>query len=324
MECLVSVIVPVYNTEKYLHRCIDSILNQNLTDMEVILVDDGSTDSSGEICDEYEKKDCRVKVIHQSNKGVSEARNAGLSMACGKYIAFVDSDDYLPNKADIYSSAVSALEQNDVDIMAWLWQFQDDNGRMVIDSKNVPEFFQGKMTTHEFAKGLYYGSYANGLVVCVCNKLYKKGFIENQMFSGRITEDDDWMMRILINNGNVFCQNDFWYVYAQNNSSLTHSKFSESNYHFLDVIKNRSRLFEDDDFIRNHSIKLYLDLYIEYWYKAKESGIEPYNDLSTYKGYLSQLSKTGYISFKDKIRYTLFKMSPKLYEFLVTKLRKRS
>ncbi|MDD6526380.1 MAG: glycosyltransferase [Oscillospiraceae bacterium] len=324
MECLVSVIVPVYNTEKYLHRCIDSILNQNLTDMEVILVDDGSTDSSGEICDEYEKVDSRVKVIHQSNAGSSEARNAGLSIAVGKYIAFVDSDDYLPNKADIYSSAVSALEQNDDDIMAWLWQFQDDNGRMVIDSKNVPEFFQGKMTTHEFAKGLYYGSYANGLVVCVCNKLYKKDFIENQMFSGRINEDDDWMTRILINNGNVFCQNDFWYVYVQNNSSLSHSKFSESNYHFLDVIKNRSRLFEDDDFIRNHSIKLYLDLYIEYWYKAKESGIEPYNDLSTYKGYLSQLSKTGYISFKDKIRYTLFKMSPKLYEFLVTKLRKRS
>ena len=324
MDCLVSVIVPVYNTEKFLHRCIDSILNQNLTDMEVILVDDGSTDSSGEICDEYEKVDSRVKVIHQSNAGLSEARNAGLSIAVGKYIAFVDSDDYLPNKADIYSSAVSALEQNDVDIMAWLWQFQDDNGRMVIDSKNVPEFFQGKMTTHELAKGLYYGSYANGLVVCVCNKLYKKDFIENQMFSGRINEDDDWMTRILINNGNVFCQNDFWYVYVQNNSSLSHSKFSESNYHFLDVIKNRSRLFEDDDFIRNHSIKLYLDLYIEYWYKAKESGIEPYNDLSTYKGYLSQLSKTGYISFKDKIRYTLFKMSPKLYEFLVTKLRKRS
>ena len=91
----ISIIVPVYNVEKYLTRCIDSILTQTFTNFELILVDDGSTDKSGVICDSYEKKDKRVKVIHKKNQGVSEARNTGLNFAKGKKISFVDSDDYI-------------------------------------------------------------------------------------------------------------------------------------------------------------------------------------------------------------------------------------
>lgn len=91
----VSIIVPVYNVESYLHRCVDSLLNQTYTDFELILVDDGSQDRSGLICDEYKKKDSRIAVIHKINGGLSEARNAGLASACGKYVIFVDSDDYL-------------------------------------------------------------------------------------------------------------------------------------------------------------------------------------------------------------------------------------
>lgn len=92
---VVSVIVPVYNIEKYIGRCIESILSQTYADLEIILVDDGSTDSSGAICDEYAEKDSRIKVIHQKNGGVSSARNRGLDVATGKYIGFVDGDDYI-------------------------------------------------------------------------------------------------------------------------------------------------------------------------------------------------------------------------------------
>ena len=91
----ISVIVPVYNTEKYLRRCIDSILNQTYEALEVILVDDGSTDGSGAVCDEYAEKDARVRAIHQKNGGISAARNAGIDAASGQYIAFIDSDDYV-------------------------------------------------------------------------------------------------------------------------------------------------------------------------------------------------------------------------------------
>ena len=92
---MISVIVPVYNSEKYLHRCIDGILAQNYTDFDLLLIDDGSTDNSGNICDEYEIRDGRIRVFHQENGGVSSARNLGLDNARGKYVMFVDSDDYM-------------------------------------------------------------------------------------------------------------------------------------------------------------------------------------------------------------------------------------
>lgn len=103
-----SVIVPVYNVECYLHECIDSVLRQDFTDFELILVDDGSPDRCGEICDDYAARDRRVRVIHQSNGGLSAARNAGLEMASGDYIAFIDSDDFVA--PDFFSRAIQALE----------------------------------------------------------------------------------------------------------------------------------------------------------------------------------------------------------------------
>ena len=94
MKPKVSIIVPVYNVEQYLPRCINSILNQSFSSFELILINDGSTDKSGDICNEYEKKDSRINVIHQENKGVSHARNRGLDLATGDYIGFVDPDEY--------------------------------------------------------------------------------------------------------------------------------------------------------------------------------------------------------------------------------------
>ena len=92
---MISVIVPIYNVEEYLPTCIESILNQTYKDLEILLIDDGSTDNSGKICDEYAKQDKRCIVIHQQNKGVSATRNTGLNYATGKYISFVDGDDYI-------------------------------------------------------------------------------------------------------------------------------------------------------------------------------------------------------------------------------------
>ena len=114
MEKLVSIIVPVYNVEKYLSKCIDSILAQTYKNLEIILVDDGSKDNSGTICDEYSKKDKRIKIIHKPNGGISDVRNHGLKIATGDYIGFVDSDDYIAE--DMFETLVSLLEKNDADI----------------------------------------------------------------------------------------------------------------------------------------------------------------------------------------------------------------
>ena len=106
-----SVIVPVYNVKKYLIECLNSILSQTFTDFELILVNDGSTDNCGEICDKYASQDSRVVVIHKENGGLSSARNSGLEYASGKYITFIDSDDYYTNE-HIYEQCITKLEQN--------------------------------------------------------------------------------------------------------------------------------------------------------------------------------------------------------------------
>ena len=112
--CEISIIVPVYNVEKYLEKCIKSILNQTFTDFELILVNDGSTDKSGVICDNYKNIDDRIIVIHKKNEGLSSARNSGLDIAKGRYIGFVDSDDYINN--DMYHKLYEALIKNNSDI----------------------------------------------------------------------------------------------------------------------------------------------------------------------------------------------------------------
>lgn len=111
----ISVIVPIYNVEKYIEKCINSIINQTYKDLEIILVDDGSTDSSGKICDEYAKKDKRIKVIHKKNGGVSSSRNIALTIANGDYITWIDSDDWI--EKDTYSKLADIILKNKADII---------------------------------------------------------------------------------------------------------------------------------------------------------------------------------------------------------------
>lgn len=116
MDRLVSVIVAVYNIEEYLPRCVDSILAQTYEKLEIILVDDGSTDKSGRICDEYAEKDSRIQVIHKKNGGLSDARNAGMDIATGEYIGFVDGDDWIDR--DMYRAMYEACEKENAQIAA--------------------------------------------------------------------------------------------------------------------------------------------------------------------------------------------------------------
>lgn len=125
-QALISVIIPVYNVEEYLRECVDSVLVQTYQNFEIILVDDGSTDSSGRICDEYAEKDSRISVIHQENRGPSKTRNTGLNNANGKYIYFLDSDDYIENNA--LELLVVTAESNDADLVFFDAHSFTDNG----------------------------------------------------------------------------------------------------------------------------------------------------------------------------------------------------
>lgn len=133
-----SVIIPIYNVEKYLRQCLDSVINQTFRDLEIILVDDGSPDKCGEICDEYAKKDKRIKVIHKANGGLPSARNDALDVALGEWIAYVDSDDWL--ELDIYEKAILAAEKSEVDIL-FFNSFRNTESKEIKVSLFEKEFF---------------------------------------------------------------------------------------------------------------------------------------------------------------------------------------
>ena len=145
---LISVIVPVYKVEKYLHKCVDSILTQTLSDIELILVDDGSPDWSGAICDEYVEKDSRVRTIHKPNGGVSSARNKGLDEANGDWIGFVDGDDYVA--ADAVEKLVTAMEANKADWVNCQYHRVDEGGKALEEYNNKDTNFQSTLEDFSF------------------------------------------------------------------------------------------------------------------------------------------------------------------------------
>ena len=138
---LVSVIIPIYNTEKFLPLCISSVLNQTLTDIEVLLVNDGSTDGSGKICDEYACKDQRIQVIHTLNQGVSHARNQGLETAKGEYIAFMDSDDWI--ETDMIATLYQLIRTNEAGLATCGYIIENEDGRPIY---HINEVKSGKLT----------------------------------------------------------------------------------------------------------------------------------------------------------------------------------
>lgn len=183
MNSLLSIIVPVYNVEEYLPRCIDSILSQTFIDFELILVDDGSQDRSGDICDKYAQKDERVVVIHQSNGGVAAARNRGLDIARGVYITFVDPDDQLGD-VDTYGDNIEYFLRNpDMDIIQY--PTYSVSGEVIkVLYKPHPQVLYKEQVIKNWYKG-------NGAInFCIWNKIYKKSVIENIHFpDGMIFED---------------------------------------------------------------------------------------------------------------------------------------
>ena len=179
---LISVIIPIYNVEKYLEKCIESIINQTYTNLEIILINDGSTDNCDKICEEYAKKDNRIKVIHKLNEGLSNARNTGLDVANGKLIVFVDSDDYI--KKTMIEELKNNMEKYNSDISTCNYYRKYKIGKIKINKIKIGNKFTKKEKFIEAKDG-------NKLVaVCAWNKLYKKEIFEKIRFpEGKIYED---------------------------------------------------------------------------------------------------------------------------------------
>ena len=214
MNGLISVIVPVYNVAAYLPQCVQSILTQDYPDLEVILIDDGSTDDSGTICDEYAQKDSRVRVIHQKNGGAAAAKNAGLHVASGTYLSFVDSDDFLEPGA--YSHMVSRLEAEQTDVIQCAY-------RDVYRDKTVERLHKEKLdgiTAEEYLPR-FTREWNCGLL---WDKLYRRPLFEETFFEeGHRIDDEYFTYQGIMNARKILRDNRIVYNYRKRRSSVMYS-----------------------------------------------------------------------------------------------------
>lgn len=222
MNPLVSVIVPVYNVEKYLHRCIHSLINQSYLNLEIILVDDGSTDRSPSICDEYEAKDSRIKVIHKKNAGLSSARNVAIDIMCGEYVVFVDSDDYV--SCDMIEKFIDSSLKYNVDVVVADYTIVSHYHK----KPKVKEIEKDYCATGiDIAKAIIRDEYPKNFA---WGKLYKSFLFDDVRFpEGRIYEDTATIYKVVAKSNLVYCLSESVYFYEMgrpNNitSELTSSK----------------------------------------------------------------------------------------------------
>lgn len=220
---LISIIVPVYKAEKYLSECIDSIISQTYENFELILIDDGSPDNSGKICDEYAEKDKRIKVIHKENAGVSSARNIGLDNASGEYIAFIDSDDFVDKQ---YLEKLHCnLKHNDADIsLCRLSYYKKDvaNIRREIFPKKTINLKINQEFEHLIVRFFSYKKYIMG---STCRSLYKRELIDKHRFdvNVKICEDLLFFMGLLCDAKKICFLEESLYFYRVNDESAIHT-----------------------------------------------------------------------------------------------------
>lgn len=233
----ISIIVPIYKVEKYLSRCIDSILNQAFQDFELILVDDGSPDNCGEICDIYTLKDNRIKVIHKENGGLSDARNTGLDIATGEYISFVDSDDVV--HPQMYTRLYDLIQRTGAEIAQCEYVRFDKEVEFQILSEDAEEI----ICTNVEALDLLIIS--NRFVHSVWNKLYKRELFSNIRFPKGKIHEDEFITYKLFYAANKIAHIDLpMYFYFINNSGIMRNLNIEHKFHWIEAIEERNLFFQ--------------------------------------------------------------------------------
>lgn len=293
---LISIIIPIYNVEKYLRHCVDSVLNQTYENIEVILVDDGSPDKCGEICDEYAEKDERIRVIHKENGGLSDARNAGLAIATGEYVAFVDSDDYI--EKDMYEKLYEAIRKANADMSICNFKYVGENGIDYFDNSDLPikdNVLSGKdiLLNELFEPKWHYW-------VVAWNKLYKRELFNDIHYPiGRIHEDEFVIHEILFKCRKVSCISKMLYNYVQRENSIVNQSYNIKRLDYIDAMLNRLDFFLDHDISKTIINKTIKNCRGEY-YKSYQAGLN--KEKSSRKRYV-ELNKHYRKAFRKLIRY---------------------
>jgi glycosyltransferase involved in cell wall biosynthesis len=315
-EYLISVIVPVYQVEQYLDECVTSILRQTYRNLELILVDDGSPDGCGRMCDEYQGQDNRVRVLHKENGGLSDARNAGIEMAQGDYLTFIDSDDYVRN--DYLSLLFTSAQETGADIVQGT--FTQIPGELGKRPDGVPAVFTGEEAFRQLLL-------MKKVDVMAQNKLYKRSLFQTIRYPyGYINEDNRTTYKLLLSAAKVVCIPDVIYFYRINMQGIMQSPFSEKRLEVLSVpdeirayLGDREPDYREE--IEYHEMRICMRTYHDIL--TKTDGTEYEKAAKRIRGRLLDLNrKNPYFEKKYRLLLTLQSLSPSLYCKLIKNFRK--
>ncbi len=234
---IISIIVPVYNVEKHLKKCIDSILNQTFQDFELILVDDGSNDNSLAICEENALKDNRIKIIHKENGGLSSARNCGIEASSGEYLGFVDADDYI--SYNMYEFLYRNLTENNADIaVCGLYN--------CYKNKKIPQYNKEEFYLMNNVEALKTALEGVKFSMHACNKLYKRCLFEKNIFPvNKLSEDAFVIPKILFESKRVVVNTVPMYYYIHRQNSITTSEYKKQDLDVLEAYFYNLKLVEE-------------------------------------------------------------------------------
>lgn len=249
---MISVIIPVFNCEKYLNTCINSIVNQTYENLEIILINDGSTDNTKNICDIWKEKDSRIKVYNIKNNGSAYARNIGILNASGDYFYFIDSDDYI--ESNMLENLLFLMEKYGCQIVESGYDLVDDRGN-IIKSCSYDLYHLHVFTSYE---AMQYHIKDEIFKQIIWNKLYKKDVII-KFRENKVIDDEFWTYLVLSKAHHLLYTKKIYYHYRQHDNSIMHKKYSLKN---LDVLEARKSRYE---FIKNS------DYYSQLYKLAKQS-----------------------------------------------------
>ena len=311
---LISVIIPVYNVEDYLHYAIESLGKQTYKNFEIILVNDGSTDDSGKLCDEYSEKYSNVRVFHKENGGLSDARNFGVQKAKGEFITFLDPDDYL--EAYSLELLASIQEKHNCDIVSTrvkateLYNVYSNHSLTEEDIKNVIV-----MDRDVFLEEAFYDKVAT---VSACGKLYRKSILEIPFPEGRIYEDLYIISEHVEKTNKIVHTPIQIYNYYKRQGSIVNSKFTSKQYDFFDAIAYNRQVIREkfnnvDKLVTAINAKEVIGSFKIIGSAYKTSISDVYNIRKIIKENSSDILRNKRISYTFKMKYMLFILSPYLF-----------
>lgn len=325
---LISVIVPAYNVEKYIARCLDSILSQTYTNLEVLLIDDGSTDSTGRICDDYARKDERVRVIHQENQGLAEVRNIGIREAKGEWIQFVDSDDWI--EPETIETCYNLALKNDAEIVCFQYVYEyesEEYGSRKTNHGDNRYYSDRIMSGEEAFSVVMMPGYVD---VLSCNKLIKTDILDGIEYPrGKTAEDLLTTYKIVIKARTVLFTAREFYHYLQQSSSITHTYKPDQLYNIFNGMLDYIKLAHDRKLNENHSYMI--NIMSGVWFRkvAAVSSMIKYGKYD--REYIANVQKEirPYVILKSqlspvrKIQLLLFKFSLRLYAMVYMRTKRK-